>query len=53
MMTMHSLNLFLLDSGAQTWLVITVCAAVFLTAYIALRIIDKKSREINEIEEEK
>ena len=41
-MTMHSLKLFLLDSGAQTWIVITVCAAVFLMAYVALRLIDKR-----------
>ena len=42
MSTMHSLKLFLLDSGAQMWLVITVCAAVFVTAYVALRLIDKR-----------
>ena len=45
MMTMHSLKLFLLDSGAQTWLVITVCAAVFLTAFLALRWIAKNTKE--------
>ena len=42
MMTLHSLKLFLLDSGVQTWIVITVCAAVFVTAYVALRLIDKR-----------
>lgn len=44
-MTMHSLKLFLLDSGAQTWLVLTVCVAVFLTACLALRWIAKNTKE--------
>ena len=45
MSTLHSLKLYLLDSGAQTWLVITVCMAVFVTAFLALRWIAKNTNE--------
>lgn len=45
MITMHSLKLYLLESGAQTWLVLTVCAAVFVAAFLALKWIDKKSKK--------
>lgn len=45
MSTMYSLKLFLLDSGAPTWLVLSVCVAVIVAAFVALWIIDKKSKK--------